>query len=430
MDPTHWAYKGEGNANLVLSYVGPEAALMGRVLRLRKATDDDLDASEHSPFTLDYELGFQRHVIAPLLGAEYVAPADLVDVSLAFLEEISRRVSAARPPGRRSRPLDLSQPHAVLIKDLTYVPQRRDGKAVTTIAVEIKPKWGFLPTSPLIAPEHAVKRRTCRYCMHQQWKAKVAATAQNPPHAAAHDGYVANTFCPLDLYSRDRARVRAAFDALLPNPQNNLRLFVDGQPTLLDSDQARKTLAEQFQAGAADAMDTLFEHLTNILVSDNLLPRLQHHQRGLDPHDIEGVFPLYEAMPETQQTAVPTLEEWRETIDAYCANANAQPSDAENRPLFSASTKATREYLVSATLKDCSVIITLWLEGADQNPPTEPNEGTIPLPDSPDGDLLRYKIGVLDVDPKRAAKIPAHFTLDRDIVEHYIETGIEKLCQE
>ncbi|KAJ3178512.1 Inositol-pentakisphosphate 2-kinase [Geranomyces variabilis] len=410
MDPGHWAYKGEGNANLVLSYVGPDAALLGRVLRLRKATDDDLNAHSPSPFSLDYEIGFQRHVIAPLLGPEYVAPADLVEVTAAFLEEVSRHVSAARPPGRRSRPLDLSQSHAALIKDLTYVPRQRDGEAVRTIAVEIKPKWGFLPTSPLIAPEHEVKRRTCRYCMHQQWKAKLAAQKQ-------HDGHVANAFCPLDLYSRDRARVRAAFDALLPNPQNNLRLFVDGQPTSLDSDQARSVLAEHFQTVAANAMDVLFEHLTNILLSDNLLPRLQQHQRGLDPLDIEGVFPLYDAMPEHLRTAVPTLDEWKEITDAYCSGATERRLAVEYQPSSAESARVIREYLISATLKDCSVIITLWLESAKQSPPTEPNESVILLPDSPDGSALRYRIGVLDVDPKRAAKIPAHFLLDRDIVE-------------
>ncbi|KAJ3156283.1 Inositol-pentakisphosphate 2-kinase [Geranomyces michiganensis] len=397
MDAAHWTYKGEGNANLVLSYTGPEPALTGRVLRLRKATDDDVLVSEPSPYTLDDEIGFQSDVIAPLLGPEYVAQAQLVNVTPEFLQAVSQRVSAARPAVRRSRPLDLSQPHAALIKDLTYVPQGPDGKAPASFAVEIK---------------HEVKRRTCRYCMHQQWKAKAAADKQHIAHS-----HVASTFCPLDLYSRDRVRVRAALDALLQNPQNNLRLFIEGHPTPLNSDHAQTVLAEQLQTDAGNAMDVLFEHLTQILISDNLLPRLRQHQQGLDRHDIEGVFPLYNAMSEAQQAAVPSLTEWKETISVYLAReTNLNRTGAADTPLttIAAGAQIIREYLVSATLKDCSVIISLWDGSLEQETSIEPNEGVLQLPD---GGVLRYRVGVLDIDPKRAAKIPAHYTLDRDIVK-------------
>lgn len=39
-----------------------------------------------------------------------------------------------------------------------------------TLCVEIKPKCGFLPTSALIRPEHAVKRRVPRFQLHQLLK--------------------------------------------------------------------------------------------------------------------------------------------------------------------------------------------------------------------------------------------------------------------
>lgn len=38
-----------------------------------------------------------------------------------------------------------------------------------------------------------------------------------------------STYDPLDLFSGDPARVAAALQALLREPQNNLRLFRDGQ---------------------------------------------------------------------------------------------------------------------------------------------------------------------------------------------------------
>jgi hypothetical protein len=40
-----------------------------------------------------------------------------------------------------------------------------------SLTVELKPKWGFLPSSPFLSPHSAaVKQRVCRFCMHQQLK--------------------------------------------------------------------------------------------------------------------------------------------------------------------------------------------------------------------------------------------------------------------
>ena len=30
-----------------------------------------------------------------------------------------------------------------------------------------QPKWGFLPRSPFISEENAIKRRICRFCLYQ-----------------------------------------------------------------------------------------------------------------------------------------------------------------------------------------------------------------------------------------------------------------------
>ena len=42
--------------------------------------------------------------------------------------------------------------------------------AMPTICLELKPKCGFLPTSPCIHPGHSIKRRVPRFQLHQQLK--------------------------------------------------------------------------------------------------------------------------------------------------------------------------------------------------------------------------------------------------------------------
>ncbi|XP_045621520.2 uncharacterized protein [Procambarus clarkii] len=78
------------------------------------------------------------------------------------------------------------------------------------VCIEIKPKQGFLDYSTPDLP-------LCRYCVKQFLKRR-------------KDHHSRSSYCPLDLYSGDVERMRRAVDGLIQSPQNNFKVFQDGEP--------------------------------------------------------------------------------------------------------------------------------------------------------------------------------------------------------
>lgn len=148
------------------------------------------------------------------------------------------------------------------------------------ISVELKPKWGFLPSSQHIPPSKAIKRSVCRFCMHQKYK-------------VAHGQLQAlSAYCPMDLYSTDPQRVRrgtfgaekfssadipAALRALLDCPHSYFRVLFNG--TLVDPAAMSDVLVRAL--GRGEGVDGAIDALANLLVADGFLLALANAQRVL-----------------------------------------------------------------------------------------------------------------------------------------------------
>ncbi|KAG0224967.1 Inositol-pentakisphosphate 2-kinase [Actinomortierella wolfii] len=424
----HWRYKAEGNANLVVQYIGPDPRFFATVMRLRKSDrilqpnlareDIRLHAQAESAVKdLSKEITFQSKVMGMLLGDEFIEHPILVSVPRWFLEGLATAIEPARPHHRLQKGIDLTRETGFLSLDHTRFIQSVPSNP--TVAVELKPKWGYMPSPHFIPDSAVIKRKKCRFCMYQYLKA-VEAKEQE-----------LSSYCPIDLFSAQEGLVQYALDALVKTPQSNLRLFVDGEqkPVTVES------MDRAFSAPLNDSLEptsrgeetleaagvSLNALLTEILIRSPFLTRLRRLQQGLDFLDVEVIHRFYDSLLAKQKQlllddadqcvkdasadgtaastkknkkngellglAEPTVDEYLTAAEAFLersgldALSEQQQQDSEiTKEEFEERLRASigfgpednldevpdaikehyiREFLLATTLKDCSLIITL-----------------------------------------------------------------------
>jgi inositol-pentakisphosphate 2-kinase len=211
-------------------------------------------------------------------------------------------------------------------------------------------------------------------------------------------------YCPIDLFSGEGAMVQYALEALVRTPQNNLRLFVEGS----QQDISRESMVNCIGLGrtaepatttaiSSELPTSLSDILAQILVESPLLKRLGRLQQGLDSLDIETIHRFYEQLTDltgSKTLSQPTLDEFLTTAEVFLErtdlDAGMMTQDQETFEFQNASSLGfgaeddleevpgelklhyLREYLLSATLKDCSILITVRREDqadeTDQGP--------------------------------------------------------------
>ncbi|KAJ2460264.1 hypothetical protein GGF42_000950 [Coemansia sp. RSA 2424] len=391
LEPSDWRYKGEGNENMVFSYRGGNADIRGWLLRLSKC-DAATSANVSATHKLDdaqrkrANVAYATSVIGPLLGAEYILAQRLVKLEPEFLRRLQEACEPLRPAHRVHRQIDQMQGVGVLMPN-AFRGTPAGGSAsqrAQSVTVELKPKWGFMPSLASVSLHSSVKARVCRYCMHQLTK---------------HASQDISCFCPLDLFSGDRHRIVRALDCLAQSPQNNLRVFVDDHLAIDRLGKVSEECVPQWEA--------LRDCIADIVLKEPLFSRLKQCQRMLDSLDIEGILPLYTRAVQSGSLAnvQPSTNDWLAAV----ANYLQRMEDTSLTVAEAGDKQAILEFLISTTLKDISVLITLpeWpaskvpLEGASLEP--------------------QYAIAVIDSDPKKLTKIPEYHAKDLKIVKHYLK---------
>jgi inositol-pentakisphosphate 2-kinase len=141
-----------------------------------------------------------------------------------------------------------------------------------------------------------------------------------------------------------------------------------------------------------DPKEALTAALLPVLMNTPVLHTLSRLQRTLDPLDIEGLANICNLAP---VGADPTIAEWTQFVSTYLAAPSPPPPATVAHLRYH-----VLAYLLSATFKDCSVIVRV-----------------------PDGTAT-----VIDLDPKSVDRLRKWERMDKDIVEAYGAVPDPKMC--
>ncbi|XP_063702596.1 inositol-pentakisphosphate 2-kinase [Culicoides brevitarsis] len=278
LDENEVAYRAEGNANIVLSL-----PRMQKVLRIRKSLinvpeyDNDDSSIDHSASyeELIHSIEYTKYM-SSLIGYSFTCQPKFIYLKVTDLNLLNEDILEFRPVDRLAK--EVRTRIATLYPDVAFLqdnlnPHKRLQKKdpfYDTYCVEIKPKqgWTFYDEDPdddlqsnpeLLFESDDVKK--CRYCSFQYLKLKKSAIKK------------VSKYCPSDLFSGQTIRMLRAIKGLIGSPQNNLRIFRNGQLVYGDNIEKRNlnTALEElfFNYKTNDERKTVFMNLIKeVLLKD------------------------------------------------------------------------------------------------------------------------------------------------------------------
>ncbi|TPX49629.1 inositol-pentakisphosphate 2-kinase [Synchytrium endobioticum] len=416
--PDLWTYRGEGNANIVLSYIGSDHWATGMVLRLEKLRPS------HSAPTSAHIVAYARQTSTALLGDRYVDTIALLHVTQHFLTAISTQIQPLRPSKRNSVMLDTTKSVAILMRDhsLFQLPERVIPVLATTcpmeLCLELKLKWAFMPTQPAVS---AAKKQACRFCRMQYLK-RCHTPTYNPC-----------LFCPLDVFSDNEERMVKGFSDLYLERHTYMKAFVNGKLLEdLTSDAFTGHICRFMGIQDSNhAFQQLWTLLSRILKHNGILRSLKYHQKNLDSLDIQVLYPLLIKHNMSELLGPEESVSWDTVVTRYLDSLKSSNDTAPDSELTSILDihelrQKAYEFCISTTLKDISIFITMAPKSSFY-PPSDA-DALFPFPTHL-GEYY-YKIRVADLDIKPFSKFHKYYTQDKEIMDAFIHSGALKTCIE
>uniref|UniRef100_A0A2C9K8I6 Inositol-pentakisphosphate 2-kinase n=1 Tax=Biomphalaria glabrata TaxID=6526 RepID=A0A2C9K8I6_BIOGL len=328
---------------------------------------------------------------------------------------------------------------------------KSEGEPVFTLSIEIKPKKSFMTKS-----SSDDFNQVCRFCMHQHLKTKSGQWPQT------------SSYCPLDLFSGNKHRMKHALWSLIKTPQNNLKICKNGKEvygseirqnlsailstwfpsnpnrtkklisvfldlvievllTRPSTDQNSDpcpakpgTPVRNFCSQKCDSSSFVYceDEKSEELPQGCVLEKIYSLQ-SLDDLDIEGVYPLYKQLKTRMEKEPWLINHWclngpYDDVSWLLGRDGEHLSDLDPDSLDYAVLKVKR-FLVSKTLQDCSIIAAI-------QPVTKSIQHKQDFLRF-DGDLYNFSVKVIDLDPKPFEKVETYYRQASDIAKTFAETS-------
>ncbi|XP_041350227.1 inositol-pentakisphosphate 2-kinase-like [Gigantopelta aegis] len=454
-----WHYRGEGNCALVVA--DPQNRKVYRLVkkyftqRLNQGSCQDTFVSKRELIdaALRHIVDYVRNVMQPLLYSKYVDSPEMTVIEDIFVKKVQPAVSDSRPVHRRNTSpdtLDGVARSALVLPDVCFISQTPEilecnkEHDVTTISIEIKPKKALLPHYQLQDGGSPVKRQVCKFCMHQKLKVKEYKWPQT------------SQYCPLDLFSGNRARMLHALLCLIKTPQNNLKICQNG--TEVYGAGAMRDLGAVLKDFFGDSgqcknshvlmfLDLVIEILLSTQQNDNLLESTMLKKKcynssfvsrngesltgvlppgcvleriftvqAMDHLHIQNILPLYQKILTHLEHHPEDRLKWG--LDGPYTRELWPTSTDSKRDLCPSSIEyavdKVKRFLISKTVQDCSVIVAIQpcRKGISKE------NSTISM----NSQCFSYSIALVDLDPKPFDKIQSYYLQDLKITKAFQET--------
>jgi len=166
------------------------------------------------------------------------------------------------------------------------------------ISFEFKVKCGFKSYSPFIEDDRSIKLLLSRFKIMQLVKLHGLKSRGISTQPWGEFKYMSD-YDPADLCSRSISKVNRALDSLVSNPQNNLRICIDGKHVYgwdKSKDEDRKYFLSTIETLKTSFNFDILSIISNELVDSDILERLESLQ-SIDAFiDIEGCGKIYERL--------------------------------------------------------------------------------------------------------------------------------------
>ena len=250
--PDDWKYAIEGGKHALFRYVGHDSDFCGHVIRIAKVDlasasyfHDKTDSRESAPHVRTScqlienaeesafpSQKFHREVVQPLLGPCYLDLARVLRLSADCCSRLYQgTLASGLIPSSRLPSWECINPNgstkfanATLLPDYTHISHQPcirsplspsstsnvhliHDKPGTVLSVEIKPKAGYVTSSPLVLPSHRCKYHRTRFSLQQELMC-MGHIQKGWRKIETKDSVTRSHYSPLDLFSGNVTRIR------------------------------------------------------------------------------------------------------------------------------------------------------------------------------------------------------------------------------